>query len=40
MAAGTLPAPGTTVGPCPYPCDHRDCKATRKTRPARPARTQ
>ena len=30
MAAATLPAPGTTVGPCAEPCAHVDCTATRK----------
>jgi hypothetical protein len=30
MAAGTLPKPGTTYGPCDKPCEHRDCAATRR----------
>lgn len=29
MAAGTLPAPGTKLGPCIDPCTHADCACTR-----------
>ena len=29
MAAGLLPKPGTTVGPCAIPCKHADCADTR-----------
>ncbi len=29
MAAGNLPAPGSTYGPCAAPCKHRDCTRTR-----------
>lgn len=29
MAAGTLPAPGSKVGPCKTDCNHRDCAITR-----------
>lgn len=28
MAAGTLPRPGTELGPCAEDCDHRDCAET------------
>ena len=30
MAAGRLPRPGTTYGPCVETCEHRDCAATRR----------
>lgn len=30
MAAISLPAPGTTYGPCVEACAHRDCAATRR----------
>lgn len=30
MAAGTLPKPGSTVGPCAEACGHLDCLETRK----------
>lgn len=30
MAAGTLPAPGTTYGPCEGDCAHQDCARTRE----------
>ena len=30
MAAGYLPVPGTEYGPCPQPCEHIDCSATRQ----------
>lgn len=30
MAAGRLPAPGTTYGPCDEPCQHTDCAQTRQ----------
>lgn len=30
MAAGTLPAPGTRLGPCAELCEHRDCAETRR----------
>jgi hypothetical protein len=30
MAAGSLPAPGTKLGPCKKACKHRDCAATRE----------
>jgi len=29
VAAGTLPAPGTKLGPCADACEHRDCAQTR-----------
>lgn len=29
MAAGYIAAPGTEVGPCEVPCQHRDCASTR-----------
>jgi hypothetical protein len=29
MAAGSLPAPGTKLGPCLPPCTHTDCLANR-----------
>lgn len=29
MAAGVLPAPGTTYGPCADECRHMDCALTR-----------
>lgn len=30
MAAGTLPRPGTDLGPCDDDCQHRDWAATRE----------
>lgn len=30
MAAGSLASPGTEVGPCADPCEHRDCATTRR----------
>lgn len=30
MGWGTLPAPGTKLGPCATPCNHVDCVLTRK----------
>jgi hypothetical protein len=30
MAAGRLPVPGSEFGPCPEPCQHIDCAATRE----------
>lgn len=30
MAAGTLPKPGSTYGPCAGECKHLDCKETRE----------
>ncbi len=30
MAAGALPAPGTTYGPCEPSCAHTDCALTRE----------
>jgi hypothetical protein len=29
VASIYLPAPGTKYGPCPEPCQHRDCARTR-----------
>jgi hypothetical protein len=29
MAAGRLPKPGTELGPCDWPCRHKDCVETR-----------
>ena len=30
MAAGSIPAPGTRLGPCLDPCGHTDCAASRQ----------
>lgn len=30
MAAGTLPRPGTKLGPCEPECQHKDCAITRR----------
>jgi hypothetical protein len=30
MACGTIPKPGTELGPCKDVCDHRDCTASRR----------
>lgn len=30
MAAGRLPLPGTKLGPCVEPCQHKDCAANRR----------
>lgn len=30
MAAERLPFPGTKLGPCATPCNHKDCKETEK----------
>lgn len=30
MAPGKLAKPGTKYGPCAEPCNHRDCKITRR----------
>lgn len=29
MAAISIPTPGTELGPCAQPCEHRDCAANR-----------
>jgi hypothetical protein len=30
MAAISLPPPGSEFGPCPEPCEHRDCAESRR----------
>lgn len=30
MAFGTLPRPGTELGPCANPCSHTDCAQSRQ----------